>query len=252
MPRDSIYLQKWYAEEYDKDRFGGEFGNYLEAQEVRTFLSLTDGCTGRVLDAGSGTGKLAIALMQKSREVIAIDSSEEMLRIGRGKADKETMKLRSAICDVHNLCFRENTFECVISSRLLMHLNHWRKGLSELCRVARGIVIVDFPPLRGFIGLDSTLKRCKKFFSSNTKAYRAFLMSSIAKELQKHHFRIVVVKKQFSLPIAFHRWLNRPWLSLKIEKSCRILGLTWLLGAPVTLKAVKNGYTEGHKGTNMC
>ncbi len=244
MLKESIYLQRWYAEEYDQDRYGGAFGRFLHDQEVETFLSMTDGSNTKILDVGSGSGKLSIPLMKRNKRVIAIDSSLEMLKICRKKAKKEGINLESAICDAHHLCFRDNAFECVVSSRLLMHLNDWRKGLAELCRVSYGVVIVDFPPLRGFSGLDSFVKKVITVFNSRTNAYKAFPINSVKRELQKHNFRVMSLTKRFFLPLFFHRKLNSPWLSMEIERLCRKLGLLRLLGAPVTVKAIRDGYRD--------
>lgn len=243
MDKKSIYHQRWYAEEYDEDRFSGAFGRYLHNQEVDTFLSMIDGLHGRVLDVGTGSGKLSLPLMRQSRQVISIDSSSEMIRIAKSKARKQGMMLRPVVCDAHHLCFRDKTFGCLISSRVLMHLGDWEKGLSEFCRVAK-VVVLDFPPVQGFSGLDSLFKRWKSLAVVGTQTYKVFLISSVTRELQRHDFRIVELKRHFFLPIAFHRWLNRPGLSLRIEQLCRLLGLTRLFGAPVTVKAIKNGYTR--------
>jgi hypothetical protein len=35
-----------------------------------------------------------------------------------------------------------------------------------------------------------------------------------------------------------------PRLSRGIERVCSVLGLVWLLGAPVTVKAIKDGYGD--------
>ena len=250
MDKQSIYHKKWYAEEYDKDRFGGAFGRYLHDHEVETFLSMSmiDENSGRVLDIGAGTGKLSIALMCHSKQVISVDMSAEMLRIAGRKAEKGGMSLKPAINDAHHLSFRDNAFECVISSRMLMHLNDWRRGLSELCRVTEGIVVIDFPPLLSFSGLDSLLKWCSSLVAVNIRGYRVFLVRSIIRELERHDFQVVVLKKDFCLPIAFHRWLNNPRFSMLFEKLCRIFGFARILGAPVTIKAIKNGYRESRRG----
>jgi ubiquinone/menaquinone biosynthesis C-methylase UbiE len=239
MHKQSIYLERWYANEYDDDRFGGVFGRHLHDQEVETFLSMVDGSLGTILDVGAGTGKLSLPLIRRSRQVTSADFSAEMLGIARRKADRQNVALKPITCDAHHLCFQDKTFGCVVSSRMLMHLADWKQGLSELCRVAQDVVVIDFPPLLSFSGLDSLFKRCKSFFVSDVKTYKAFLTSSIVRELQTHHFRVVMLKREFFLPVAFHRWLNRPQLSLRIEKLCRLLGLAWLLGAPVTIKAIR-------------
>ena len=244
MPKESIYFQKWYAEQYDKDRFGGEFGRYLHSLEVETFLSMIEGFYGSVLDVGTGSGKLSLPLMRKSRQVVSIDSSLEMTRIASKKAEKEHLTLKAAICDAHDLCFRDDVFECVISSRVLMHLDDWKKGLSELCRVAQVLVVVDFPPLQGFSGLDSIIKKFTALLVPTVRPYKAFIIKNVMRELEKNNFRVVTVKKHFFLPIAFHRCLNRPRLSQRIEQLFSTIGLARCLGAPATIKAISNSYVE--------
>lgn len=239
MHKESIYLQRWYAEEYDKDRFGGEFGRFLQTQEVETFISLLDGSSGDVLDVGAGTGKLSIPLLFQGRRVTSVDLSSEMLRIAREKAEKEGKILNSVISDAQLLCFRDNAFECVISSRMLMHLKDWKKGIAEICRVAEGVVLIDFPSLTSFAGVDFLIKRVKSFFSSATKSYKAFHTGNVVHELERNNFLVIEIKKHFFLPVKFHRWINHPNVSLSIEKLCRWLGLVKFLGSPVTVKAIK-------------
>jgi ubiquinone/menaquinone biosynthesis C-methylase UbiE len=251
MHKQSIYLETWYAEEYDRDRFGGAFGRYIHDQEVETFLSMINGFQGSVLDVGAGTGKLTLPLMCQSREVVSVDFSSEMLKVAVGKAEKQGVIPKSIACDVHNLCFQDKTFECVISSRVLMHLTDWRRGLSELCRVAKGVVVVDFPPLRSFAGAESLYRRLKRRLLSETRAYRALPISGVIRELERNDFRIAGMRKQFFLPIAFHRRLNRPRASLAVEQACRAMGLVRLMGAPVTVKAVRSKSPSMQSGQDI-
>ena len=136
MYKHTLYHKSWYAEEYDNDRFGGSFGQYLQHQEVEIFKSMINGAGGKILDVGAGTGKLSLSFMRQSRQVVSIDASSEMLKLARRKAEKEDMYLRAVICDAQHLCFRDNAFESVVSSRLLMHLADRKQGLAEFCRVA--------------------------------------------------------------------------------------------------------------------
>lgn len=237
--QQSVFLQRWYSEEYDQDRFGGTFGQYLHDEEVGIFLSMINGTGGKILDVGTGTGKLSLPLIRQSRLVSSVDSSLEMLRIAEKKAKREGMVLNSVICDAHRLCFRDKAFECVIASRVLMHLQDWRRGLSELCRVAERTVIIDFPPLIGFAGFHSLFKKVKSVFSKDTQLYKVFLVRSVDRALRKHNFRIVELKRGYLLPIALHRKINMPAVSLKIEKLLRIFGFGKVLGTPTTVKAIK-------------
>jgi ubiquinone/menaquinone biosynthesis C-methylase UbiE len=239
----TIYHQERYAKEYDYDRFGGAFGRQLEHHEVETFFSMIEGTRGNILDIGTGTGKLSLPLLKRSRGVISVDASQEMIGIATRKAKKEGLILRSVICDAHYLCFKDSTFGCAVSSRLLMHLDDWKAAISEFCRVAE-VVVIDFPPLRSFGGIDSLFKRLKKLISKDTSTYRAYSTKSLIRELQRNGFKIVESRRQFFLPITFHRFLNRPNLSFTIEKFLRLLGLVRFLGAPVAIKAIKNGYVK--------
>jgi ubiquinone/menaquinone biosynthesis C-methylase UbiE len=239
----TIYHQKWYAKEYDQDRFGKQFGHYLESREVETFLSMVDGCAGGILDVGAGTGKLSIPLVRQFRKVTTTDYSTEMLEIALGKAKKEGLMLSPVICDAQHLCFKDKIFGCAVSSRMLMHLGDYKKGIAELCRVA-SFVVIDFPPVQGFSGFDSFVKRIINKISSRIQKYKVFSVESIKRELINHGFKIVEIQKYYFLPIAFHRRLNNLSLSLKLETLFRKLGLLSLMGAPVIIKAVKNSYVD--------
>lgn len=236
----SIYNQKRYAEEYDDDRYGGEFGQYLYAQEVETFRSMIDNYHGKLLDVGAGTGKLAFEFIYQFEQVICVDFSSEMLSVARKKSKQQGKLLDPIICDAHHLCFHEDAFNVLVCSRVLMHLDDWRGALSEFCRVAESVVI-DFPPVFSFGGIQALFYKLKSRIFSDTRTYKTFLISSIIKEFRNHNLQVVMSEKEFFLPIAFHRWLNRPRFSLTLEKLLGAIGLVAILGAPVTLKAIKVG-----------
>jgi ubiquinone/menaquinone biosynthesis C-methylase UbiE len=245
MNKSSIYLERSCAEEYDKDRFDGAFGRFLQDQEVEIFFSMTEGFSGPILDVGTGTGKLSLPFLTTAREVISLDASAEMLRIARAKARTKAVALKPIICDASCLCFQEAVFPCVVSSRVLMHLSDWKRVLSELCRVAESMVVLDFPPRLSFAGLESFFRKLKMLFSPETRTYQAFSKRAIRRELQRHGFQISEEKRTYFLPIAFHRWLDRPRLSSRLEAVFVALGLTGKFGAPVTLKAVKRNTGGG-------
>jgi ubiquinone/menaquinone biosynthesis C-methylase UbiE len=244
MLRRSIYLRRACAEDYDRDRFDGQFGHFLQNYEVATFLSMIDGSSGLILDVGAGTGKLSLPLLGKSRKVISLDSSAEMLRVAQVKAQTEGLALVPILCDAGCLCFPDNMFQCAISSRVLMHLPDWKHAIAELCRVAQSLVVIDFPPKMSFAGTDSLFRKFKRVLLRDTQTYRAFSVTDMKREFQKHGFQISENNRDYFLPIAFHRWLDRPWLSVRLEASFAALGLTSKFGAPVTLKAVKKSTGE--------
>lgn len=243
--RKSIYLEDGHAEEYDIDRYGGKFARFMHDQEVAAFLELSRGVDGTVLDLGAGTGKLSLPLVRQSRQVVLADPSPQMLGVARRKAQAEGKELTCVICDAHALCFRDRSFGCVISSRVLMHLADWRSAIAEVCRIADH-VILDFPPSISFTGLDSRLKHWWRRFSPAARAYQAFSPSTVSDEFRSNDFHVISISRRFFLPVALHRRLNSPALSLLLENVFKILGLLYLLGAPVTLAAARNEQGVGN------
>ena len=195
-----------------------------------------------VLDVGAGTGKLSIPLSLQYENVLALDFSPEMIKVAIINAKKRGIELKTIVCDSQRLCFNDKTFDCVVSSRMLMHLTDWRKGIAELCRVSKTVVILDFPPLLSFGSFDSLLKQFIQLFISHTQTCKTFLVDSIVEEFQKNHFKVVLKKRQFFLPYSFHRRLNQPRLSVIIEKFFDTIGFIKLMGSPVIVKAIRIGY----------
>jgi SAM-dependent methyltransferase len=73
------------AEEYDDAvRYDAECGQIDDAAAF--FLSLAESCGRRVLDLGCGTGRLAIPLARRGKEVAGIDRSRAMLAHAESKA----------------------------------------------------------------------------------------------------------------------------------------------------------------------
>lgn len=237
-----IYKQEYYAEEYDEERYGGAFGQYLHDLELSTFLSLMGSSYKNVLDVGAGTGKLCIPLSLKSERVVAVDFSTEMINVAIRKAEKRNIKLNMIVCDAQRLCFKDKTFDCVISSRLLMHLSDWRAGIRELSRVSKEALIFDLPSFVSFAGIDSLFKIFKKLIKAKGQTYNTFFIKDVASELQSHNFKIIKLRRQFSIPIYVHRRLNNPGISKKIEKFIGKFGISRLVGSTVVIKAVRNAF----------
>jgi ubiquinone/menaquinone biosynthesis C-methylase UbiE len=240
MEEKSRYHQQWYAQYYDDDRFGGTFGQYLELTEVAALLLALAPYTGSVLDVGAGTGKLSLPLLKQGRRVVSLDMSPQMLGVARNKALTGDAVLQSVICDAHDLCFVDQSFECVVCSRVLMHLRNWDQAIGELCRVAEKAIILDFPPLLSFAGVDSVLKQVTGAFGLRVvQPYRAFRIRQIVRRLEENDFKVVFLRRQFFLPVILHRILDRPKISDMIERFLGRLGLVQALGAPVTIKAIR-------------
>jgi SAM-dependent methyltransferase len=85
----------------------------------------------RVLDAGTGTGSVAIAAAGYGAAVTAVDLSREMVAAARSR-------LRHASClvaDVTELPLRDGLFDVVLANFVVNHLADPRAGVAELSRV---------------------------------------------------------------------------------------------------------------------
>jgi len=239
MNKNSAYKIEDVAQEYDKDRYGGPFGQYLENLEVGTYLSMMNPKSEVILDLGAGTGKLSIPLILKSKKVLTVDSSVHMLRVARLKSHKLNIEIITVISDAHCLSFKDRTFDCVVSSRLLMHLIDWKKGIKEICRVSRKELVIDFPSNFSFASLDILFKRIKRFFLPETQVYKNHSIGDVTEEIKKNGFQVVQTRKEFFIPLAFHRWFNHPEFTKKIEKIFRNFYVTKFFGNPITIKAIR-------------
>jgi hypothetical protein len=142
-------------------------------------------------------------------------------------------------------------FDGVVSSRLLMHVSDWKAGIGELCRIAGAMLILDFPPVFSFSGLDALFTGLKKRLFGDAKTYTVFPIREVLREIRSHDFEVLEVKKGFCLPLAFHRWLDRPEVSSRLEKLGARLGLVQLFGSPVTVKAVRKIAHRGDRGSEV-
>lgn len=231
----STYEDPQFVRSYDADRYGGDFGSYLHAQEVEAFSSMVS-AGNRLLDLGSGTGKLALALATGFETVVCADSSFEMLSVLKRKAMDRDVDIVCVVTDAQQLCFRRGAFDCLVSSRVLMHLADWKSGVSELSRVSREVVI-DFPPLLSLAGLGLLLRGVMARFRAVSPRPRAISSPVLRQELLRHSRVPREWMKAYFFPIALHRRLNRSALTRRIEEPFRRIGFTRLFGAPVTLRA---------------
>lgn len=101
---------------------------------------------GLVLDAGGGTGRVAIAIREHAGEVVVADPSFGMLR----QADRTQLGL--ACANSESLPFPDETFERVIMVDALHHVIDQRHTAREMYRVLRpgGRIVVEEPDIRTF------------------------------------------------------------------------------------------------------
>jgi len=88
---------------------------------------------GCILDVAAGTGRFAIPLAGADYRVVAVDRSEEMLHVLRGKAATE--KVTGVAASGASLPFGNRTFDAVLIARLLYLTPEGQHILVEALRV---------------------------------------------------------------------------------------------------------------------
>ena len=102
-------------------------------QRVRAWLAPVRG-DERALDAGCGTGALALALAPLVGEVLGVDSDEERLEAARAIAPAN---VRFEVGDASALAFPAASFELVGCLKVLHHARRPELIVAELTRVLR-------------------------------------------------------------------------------------------------------------------
>src|SRR5215831_11876149 len=98
------------------------------------------------LDAGCGTGFLALELAGRGHRVTAVDFAPAMLAAARRKAAERGASIRFEEADAEQLPFAAGSFDLAISRHLLWTLPHPEAAIDEWIRVLRPggrLVVVD-------------------------------------------------------------------------------------------------------------
>lgn len=233
-----IYAETATARQFDQSHFGGPIGRLIAEEQERVLIQFLGDLQDDVaLDVGTGTGRAAVFLAGHGAKVTALDASREMLKVARGHAAEMELSVDFMPGDAYALAFSNGSFDTVISLRMLMHTPNWRRCLSEMCRVARRRVLFDYPPLASASAFQVVLRRIAQLAGRRVEAYHVISTAAIRTVLQQEGFRIVGFHRQYVLPIGFHKLIGSLSFTRSTERFLASLGLTDLVGAPVTIVA---------------
>lgn len=219
-------------------RFSGSIGEYfLNLQSKITLDLLKPYKVAKILDVGGGHAQLAPPLIDAGYKVTVTGSSD----VCRARLDKilPPASFEYLTCDFLNLPYEDNHFDAVLAFRLLTHVEKWQKVIAEMCRVSQNIVIFDYPDIRSFNFLYGLLFDAKKAIEKNTRPFRMFSRKEILKAVSVQNFNIFTLRPQFFMPMVIYRILKSVTLSKSFELFFHTIGLTYLFGTPIIVKAQK-------------
>ena len=108
----------------------------------------------RVLDVGAGSGNAAIPAALAGAEVVASDLTPELFDAGRRVAEDRGASLTWDQADAEALPYKDDEFDCVMSTVGVMFAPHHQESADEMVRVCRPggtIANIAWTPA-GFIG----------------------------------------------------------------------------------------------------
>jgi ubiquinone/menaquinone biosynthesis C-methylase UbiE len=104
------------------------------AEPARDLVALAGVDAGmRVLDVGTGTGIAAEAARGAGGDVVGVDESLGMLRVGRSARPG----VRTAAAEAIDLPFRDGAFDVVVGSFVISHFTKYQTALYDMLRVLR-------------------------------------------------------------------------------------------------------------------
>jgi 2-polyprenyl-3-methyl-5-hydroxy-6-metoxy-1,4-benzoquinol methylase len=219
-------------------RFAGPAGRYMlgvQEEGVVALLGQPPSALGRtVLDVGGGHLQTVEPLARHGCEVTIFGSDT---RCGeRWNAGNLANQVRFEAGDLLEMPFADRHFDSVVSIRLMAHMEDWRGLVSEMCRVARQSVVIDYPTFTSLNMLSVVAFPLKKAVEHHTRTYRTFRDSEVREAFAASGFKPVSTYKQFVLPMAAHRVLGRFGVLRWTERMLRALGATKVVGNPVLIR----------------
>lgn len=213
-------------------RFAGSIGRWMLARQERIALTyLREAGARTVLDVGGGHAQLAGPMARAGLQVTVLGSAPVCAERLSDLIDAQ--QCRFVVGNVIALPFPDQSFDAVLSVRLLPHCARWPELIRELSRVARKVVVIDYPLASGLNSLAPWLFAAKQKMERNTRTWRNFSHAEVKAAFAQAGFAATARHGQFIWPMVVHRTLKTPALSSALEAIPSTLGITRRFGTPV-------------------
>ena len=220
-------------------RFQGAAGEWLLSRQTHALRTHLKGESAlNILDVGGGHAQVARPLCADGHRVTVHASSQDAL----GQVLKfEHPNLTQSVGALRQLPFEDQSFDVVTSFRIMAHIGDWQPFLTELLRVARKTIVIDFPIPGGVNALEPLLFGLKKRIEGNTRKFDTMTRPDVRHVIESAGWTETAAIGQFVLPMVLHRKLSVPTISAALEGGLAALGLAGAVGTPVVLRADRNG-----------
>lgn len=173
--------------------------NVLDPEQLRRYLNLPT--SGRLLDAGGGTGRVGRALYHQAGQVVICDVSLRMLHQAVRQACLDV-----AQAPVETLPFADNTFGRIIVVDAFHHFADHQAAIASLWRVLApgGRLVIEEPnidtPIVKFVGLaERAMLMRSHFFSPRDMAAMLEAVGGGVSIFKEHAFNSWIVADKAAL-----------------------------------------------------
>jgi len=200
----------WDENAFDYDR-RHEAPRTLYLRKIeRKFLKY---CFGKIADLGCGTGWPSLLLAKKGFPVYCFDSSTEMLKILKEKADREGVKLNIVNHDCTKPFAKQfmNYFDTVISFlSFLNYVKDYKKTLENMMKILKNkaMIILSVATTNETKGKEKTIVTNKK----KIKIY-GINVDELSSFLEKFGFKLI--KSRFLFALTDPKWNSFEKINLK-------------------------------------
>ncbi|MFH1053772.1 MAG: class I SAM-dependent methyltransferase [Candidatus Woesearchaeota archaeon] len=161
------------------ERFYGDFSSLLKRTDAKN-----------VIEVGCGEGYITKYLKDNNNiDIIGIDLEESIIE----KAKELHPDMRFFIGDIYQTNFPDNSFDCVIASEVLEHLEEPIRAIDEMKRISKGHCLFSVPNEPFFrMANIARLKYLNRL--GNTPGHIQNWTKHQFKTLLKRHFSKVIIK----------------------------------------------------------
>jgi ubiquinone/menaquinone biosynthesis C-methylase UbiE len=160
---ERFWRQSGVAEAYDNGRFDNLKGRVYRWREERAIEWALRGVPrgSAVLDAACGTGRITALLQRSGFRATGCDISLAMMAVAHRRLTSLGYQVPLVETSVEHLPYPDRSFDAVTCIGLLMHLDAEvrLRALSELARISRGPLVVQYGCVDLFQRLSARLSR---------------------------------------------------------------------------------------------
>jgi len=101
----------------------------------------------KILDVGSGIGNNVKTLMSLASSITATDISDKVLAVLKERYKEASVKIDTVASHMQELPFNDNSFDLVVCTEVLEHIENLPKAIGECMRVLKpnGYIILSSP-----------------------------------------------------------------------------------------------------------